>query len=283
MTGTGVNMNSNTVIVFDYSGTLSLDTVLFARPGTLTEHLAGSGLSRLGLHDPEIYWSRVVNPTWDVASTSRNGYARHLFSQARKIAAPEIPDREIVESVEGFIRRYMENSRIDPGWEPVLKKLSRDPAVTVVIATDHYAEATPFILKYLEELGLTGVKICDAAAGASLCVANSADVGAVKAQRIFWDTVKSCLSLERVERLLIVDDFGVNESDAGTYSDSEKVRGRKRSTIQLLQEVFDARVDVFEFIPGTSDHAAAGNDRLRRDFDSLVVKASAYIERFIRT
>ena len=60
-------MLAKKLIIFDYSGTLSLESTLFGRPDYLMKQLKESGLMDLGVTSPTIFWEQIVNPTWAAA------------------------------------------------------------------------------------------------------------------------------------------------------------------------------------------------------------------------
>ena len=64
------------LVIFDYSGTLSLESTLFARPDFLMKQLKESGLANLGIESPETFWGEIVNPTWQRGSTTSVGYKK---------------------------------------------------------------------------------------------------------------------------------------------------------------------------------------------------------------
>ncbi|MBE0555684.1 MAG: hypothetical protein IH628_00495, partial [Proteobacteria bacterium] len=61
----------DTVLIFDYSGTLSLEMPRFARAENLRRALAETGLAAVGVTGPEIFWDEIVNPTWVEGSTTQ--------------------------------------------------------------------------------------------------------------------------------------------------------------------------------------------------------------------
>ena len=74
-------MLSEKLIIFDYSGTLSLEASLFARPDNLMKELEESGLKEFGIESPEIFWEQLVNPTWTEGSTTLVSYKKVLENQ----------------------------------------------------------------------------------------------------------------------------------------------------------------------------------------------------------
>ena len=85
----------SSLVIFDYSGTLSLEAPCFGRPENLGPALAESGLSGLGV-SPENFWERIVNPTWEEGSTTAIGYQRLLAARIGALGlAPGVPEAEI--------------------------------------------------------------------------------------------------------------------------------------------------------------------------------------------
>jgi len=54
--------HQDTLLIFDYSGTLSLEAPRFGQPENLPRALAETGLAALGVTSPEIFWGQIVNP-----------------------------------------------------------------------------------------------------------------------------------------------------------------------------------------------------------------------------
>ena len=170
-------------VIFDYSGTLSLDAVTFGRSERLMVELAASGLAGLGVQSTDFFWNEIVGPTWHEGSTTSIGYRRVLEKRLQELfhIPPDSKSHGVMKSaVSRFVARYFESCRIDPRWLPLLSRLNEDPAIKVVIATDHYREATNTIIKELAGLHIGASALNDVE---SLCmiptffVANSADLG----------------------------------------------------------------------------------------------------------
>lgn len=267
------------LVIFDYSGTLSLESTLFARPDHLMENLKNSGLMDLGIETAEIFWEQIVNFTWQEGSTTTAGYKKVMEDRIRDIQyqnMSSIPRDRISDATAYFVDRYLSRSRIDPRWQPILRALHRDPFVRVIIATDHYAEATGYILRFLHELQIQAVAAKNAFANpdyAGVVVACSADLGVHKDDSRFWDILKTGLNLSEIHCVLLIDDFGYNEQKGDRYGTREKVEQRKNDTIKLLQEVFSAQVTIVTFIMGVN-----GEDK---DFDELLIQTSATIDHYL--
>ena len=240
------------LVIFDYSGTLSLEAPRFGQPANLVRALAESGLFSLGVTTPEIFWEEIVGPTWIEGSTTAIGYKRVMAERIEALGlAPCATDAEITAAASRFVARYLDHSWIDPHWRPILEKLTGYPGAAVVIATDHYAEATETIIRYLHSWDITVQKAKDGAGGnrwlSLFSVANSADIGFWKADRRFWEVLKSRFSLGAVRSVLIIDDFGFNEEQGDSYGEWARIEGRQEKTFTILGEVFQAGVEVIPF------------------------------------
>ena len=275
------------LVIFDYSGTLSLEAPRFGRPANLVRALAESGLFSLGVTTPEIFWEEIVGPTWIEGSTTAIGYKRIMAERIAALGlAPGATGAEITAAASRFVDRYLDHSRMDPHWRPLLEKLTGYPGAAVVIATDHYAEATETIIRYLHSWDIPARKTgeeaeprfpagngrrslfgqrhttTDEKGGTApdssvknrepsplfpFFVANSADIGFWKADRRFWEVLKSRFSLETVRSVLIIDDFGFNEEQGDSYGEWARIGARQEKTFTVLGEVFQAGVEVIPF------------------------------------
>lgn len=233
------------LVIFDYSGTLSLEAPQFGRPANLVRAFAESGLSALGVTTPKIFWEGIVVPTWIEGSTTARGYKRVLAERIDALGlAPGETGAQIAAAASRFVDRYLDHSRIDPHWRPILENLSVHPGTAIVIATDHYAEATETIIRYLRSWNLPARK-AEAWGGENgrpslFSVANSADIGFWKADRRFWEVLKSRLPLETVRAALIIDDFGFNEEQGDSDGEWAGVAARQEKTVAVLEGVFHA-------------------------------------------
>jgi len=238
------------LVIIDYCGTLSLEASRFGRPENLVRVLQESGLAALGVSTPEAFWNEIVDPTWVEGSTTAIGYTRVMADRiaSRGFASAASPG-EIEAAASRFVALYLESSRIDPHWRPVLARLCRHPAAITVVATDHYAEATETIAGYLDSWGI------------SFFIANSADLGFWKQDRRFWEILKSQLAPASVRRILLIDDFGFNEAPGDSYGERAKVLARREKTVANIEESFRALVEGVPFelpgVDGGSDEAAA--------------------------
>lgn len=270
------------MVIFDYSGTLSLEAPRFGRPENLVRALEESGLAALGVATPESFWENIVNPTWIEGSTTAIGYTRIMTERIAALRlAPAAPISEMEAAASRFVAAYLAASRIDLHWRPVLARLSRHPAALTVIATDHYAEATGQITGYLDSWGISSRKFGQGEESPSLpasgfFVANSADLGVWKADRRFWEILRSRISLTSpLRRILLIDDFGVNEEAGDSYGARAKVLARQEKTIANLKETFRAVVGVAPFyLPGEDRESEEAGAR-------LIAETAALIDEFL--
>jgi len=249
----GRSVMSRLVTVLDYSGTLSLEAVAFAKNDVLERQLHLSGLADFGVASPEVFWNTVVAPTWEKGSRTPIGYRRLMVSKiseewtaSRKDASLAALDR----AAGIFVAKYFSHSRIDPSWRPLLRELYNHPLITTVVATDHYAEATEAIKSQFQDMQMKAVSLPAGAAESMGCflIANSADLGYHKDQEEFWVRVREQTSWKPGDRLLLVDDFGANEVAGDHYGQEARVAVRRQRTMELLTKVFEGRVEVMPFI-----------------------------------
>ncbi len=250
-----------TLVVFDYSGTLSLAAVAFGRPDRLREQFDASGLAAFGIASPEVFWDEVVGPTWTEGSTTPVGYRGVMARRVRErcgVHPGDPADDRIRAAVSRFVGAYLGQSRIDLRWQPLLNALASNPDVQILVATDHYAEATDYIVGYLRDRGLAARAIRDVPeappAPARILVANSADLGAPKAALAFWEQSRALLPAQ-MDRVILIDDFGFNEQPGDSYGARQKVAERMAKTAFLLEEVFGVAVEV-EVLPFLIDPGA---------------------------
>ncbi len=278
-------MAGRSLIIFDYSGTLSTRSVLFGRPARLREELFRSGLAALGVEEPAVYWESVVGSTWRRGSTTPCGY-RVLMEEAVAALQPQPVSARmrgrIAYSVDAFVEQYFLASSLDLRWRPLVDALVRDPAVQLVVATDHYAEATGAIIAGLGEWSISAVavwEIWSCVQPGCVVVANSSDLGVLKADPAYWEMLKRVIELEDLCSVIVVDDFGSNEWREDRYSDEADVAARREQTVALLGDAFAAPVETIPFlIPGGDDGddmTAAQDDRS----GPVIAAVSAEIQR----
>jgi hypothetical protein len=280
-------MEKKKLILIDYSGTLSISSVRFGRSDVLTEELRQTGLADYGVTSPEIFWSDIVGPTWHEASTTGMTYAEAIRRKVRARAPGTIKDSAISDAVFRFVESYMTNSRIDPLWSPVLQKIASGFAGTAVVATDHYAEATGYIARHFGEIGIDAVPCMDSSHVGlrkhAFIIANSADMGAHKSEKKFWELLASRCAPGGVRNILLVDDFGFNEQEGDAFGMVEAVTARKMRTGQLLEEVYSAPVTVVFFgMEEDGAHGASKGQKRYERFGAWVASAKTVIEGFIK-
>jgi hypothetical protein len=260
-----------TLVVLDFSGTLSLDAVRFAAPDRIAAELRDAGLWSLGIDSVPLFWDRVIHPSWQRGSTTSTGYLTVLADAVAEVLRTRRDDvaRETIERCVGaFAVRYFACSTIAPQWRGYLKRLAVHDATTLVVATDHYAEATAHISAELATLGITSAPVAGGAAEEPrIAVANSADLGCHKTSTRYWQTVARALGRHprvraatqsrsvgepasgdlTVSRLVLIDDFGANEAFGDTYADPARVARRHAGASTVLSEVFAVDPDVYPF------------------------------------
>jgi hypothetical protein len=270
------------LLILDFAGTLSLETVLFGRRGNLEKELAKSGLAGLGVRGAGLFWNELVLPGWEEGSRTARGYAAVLaerlrvFTRARGIPAPE---KTIRAAARAFARAYFEASPISGVWKKTLTALAAAPDSLTLIATDHYADAGRRIQSLLAAWGIEALVLPQtpppAKGGRPFLIANSADFGAHKAEAPFWQAVRAALGRD-FSCIRLVDDFGFNENTAGAYGGPAKARARQERTGAAILAAFGLAPGVFPFFlenPAQEDEAA-----LRRAFEGLARQAQSYIE-----
>lgn len=321
--GSGQEPRAKRLIMLDFAGTLSLQTVIFGRKERLERALQSSGLDLLGFGEPSRFWEELVFPTWEEGALTTKGYAGVLtqriqeltfqaplsqrrtkplkvrslrITRIRKRVKPIQGIRELVGNKPGasqqcgfigevahrFVQLYYRHSRIDPGWKPFFQ----DAQDTILIATDHYAECTPFLCRFLyhwgircrpiqrllngkedaEESGEAGPETgraslpvstrCLSSAGARspragttlpVYIANSAYLGGWKKDPSFWEGVDRELRLRDFQHIFVIDDFGYNEHRGDPYAESIRVEKRRDSLLRCLTSLGATQVEVFPF------------------------------------
>jgi hypothetical protein len=249
------------LVILDYCGTLSMGAPDFGRRKNLASALEKSGLSTFGIADVETFWRKVASPTWDEGGRTSIGYA-NLIARSVAVLNPDLSANnvEIREAALRFVALYMDHSPIDSAWRSLLEALYAWRDVFVVVATDHYAEATPMIRSCLERWNietrqvkrgssfLKGKRTSDVRAASPFFVANSADLGCLKMERCFWEALKAGLPNEHFREIAVVDDFGANEAEEDPYGESARVSERRSKMETLLGDVFESKVEMFPFI-----------------------------------
>jgi phosphoglycolate phosphatase-like HAD superfamily hydrolase len=232
-------------VVLDWSGTLSPGAVAFGEPETLRRALQEAGLP---LQDPERFWAEVVVPTWPEGSTTSIGYARLI---ARQLARREGKEAEegYLEAARRFVQMYLEASAPDAGWKSILDLLLHH-AVRLLVATDHYAEATEAFARHLQAWGY-GVEVLRPQASPAVAearnvirLANSADLGAPKDSPRFWARLRRLLP-DRPARVWVIDDFGANERAEDPYT--REAQRRQQRMLEAIAQSWRVPVEGFAF------------------------------------
>lgn len=239
------------LVVLDFSGTLSPDAVRFAAPDRIVEELRRAGLWELGIDSTALFWEQVIDPSWHEGSTTTTSYLAVLSDAVAEVLRTRDRDvaREIIERCVGaFAVRYFACSTIAPQWRGYLTRVIGRGDTTVVVATDHYAEATAHIGAELATLGIASAPISDSLTDEPrVAVANSADLGCHKATARYWQAIGRTLGPHPVSCLVLIDDFGANEATGDTYADPAQVARRHAGASALLSEVFAVDPDVYPF------------------------------------
>jgi hypothetical protein len=244
-------MTEAALAVLDFSGTLSIDAVRFAAPDRIAAELQRAGLWSLGLDSPALFWEQVIDPTWVEGSTTTKGYLAVLSDAVAEVLRTRGRDvrHETIERCSGaFAARYFACSTIAPQWRRYLRHvIDRDDA-TVVVATDHYPEATAHISAELTRLSIPNTPVLEGRTGvARAAIANSADLGCHKASARYWQVVARALHLTALSHVVVIDDFGANEAAGAAYADPERVARRRAGASTLLSDVFALEPEVFAF------------------------------------
>lgn len=279
------------IVIFDYSGTLSLEAPRFAGPDRLEKALRQSGLFSLGVTTPAFFWEQIVDPTWVEGSTTAIGYKKVMAARmGALVPSPDALRDEITEAVSRFVDDYFDRSGIDPAWRPILERLSAHPETATVIATDHYAEATETIVRNLLSWNIPAQKAGEESGpcrltgegaglphgqGSPFGIANSADIGFWKADPRFWECLKRQLPPGKNRSVLIVDDFGFNEEQGDRYGESVRVEARQRETLAVLEKTFEAAVEVIPFFLTGEERGGNGKGAAK------IVETARRIEQFL--
>ncbi len=276
---TGTNIRN--LVIIDFAGTLSLDTVLFSRDEMISRALDESGLTKLGVTDPGIFWNEVIGPTWEQGSTTNKGYVDILSRQIKeKISDPEKSqsDPVIKEAVSKFTQKYFAHSQIDPNWKPVFDYLINNNKAQVVVATDHYTEATNHIASELEKMGFKANPVYRETVKQKINIANSADLGFNKSAPLFWSALRKSLESTRFNWIIIIDDFGFNEQEEKIYGGKDKAHSRRDKTIAILKNVFQGELASFPFFLEYEGNSIVS---LKHDYRRLIEQAHTFIKKHL--
>ncbi len=274
------NLQRRNLVIFDYSGTLSLGAVLFGKDKTISQALKNSGLAALGVQKPEVFWTELVEPTWEEGSTTKKGYTTVLTDRAAKLldSGESKPDRtRIREAVSHFVDAYLSYSLIDPRWEPALQFLNSRSDTDIVIATDHYAETTEHIINELYKIGIKAAPLDRALRQEKFFIANSADLACHKSNPKFWYTLKDFLGPGHYNQILLLDDFGFNEQE-DFYGGKTKALKRREMVTATIKEIFAAELKTFSFF---LEHSHQDGEGLSRAYLELIENARSFLETHI--
>jgi hypothetical protein len=269
------------MMIFDYSGTLSRDASLFAKPDNLMKHLEASGLGALKIESPSIFWEQLVNPTWHEGSTTSAGYRKVMRERLQTILCgvkSTAATSQIDDAVTSFVDSYFRHSHIDRQWTQALRLLSENPSVITIIATDHYAEATDCIRHFLHGCDIQAISATEGFSCRErhpFIVANSADLGVHKVDPRFWELLKSKFNLQSIRCILMVDDFGYHEQKADRYADRENVEARRYETVGMLNSVFQSEIEVVPFMVKDGDLSTYSL------YANLIMEVTSTIARFL--
>ena len=279
--------NTVNLIIFDFSGTLSLGAVEFGKAENLVPALKRSGLAALGITSEIFFWNEIVYPTWVEGSTTTRGYQAVLVERINALGLhvpgdPQ-PFLSIQKAVSLLLDEYFDQCRIDARWRRLLEDLRDNPAVQVVIATDHYAEATPLIVGRLADWHIEARALSEAVPGVKnfFLIANSADLGVHKADVRFWRRIRDKLAGKGRCRVLLVDDFGANEDSSDPYGDSARVLARQEDTERVLRAVFSDGVDIHPFIVAQAEIKAPDEADEDNFYGLHISRAAAHVRAFI--
>jgi hypothetical protein len=271
------------MLVMDYSGTLSLQSTFFGCKENLIRELQYSGLSKMGVDSADKYWSEIVFPTWKEGSTTSVGLKRLIFDRVNLLTKHRSPEDELWACASRFVDRYLSASIIDPAWKNFLQTTLDQSDTLMVVATDHYAEATAHIISQLNTLDIEGVTTFQSSWEHQVLVANSADMGHVKASPGFWEALKKALDLGPFSKILILDDFGYNEQASDEYASPDKITQRIQQTVEGISTVFNAHASAFPFfVQRTTNDSlkASAKNSIENSFRVLIKQAEDYTQTF---
>ncbi len=271
------NIDRSTLVIFDFSGTLSLGAVLFGKDKTIRQALHNSGLDDLGINDLETLWNELVEPTWEEGSTTQRGYVEVLTEQVERYLSKSGHKPEpgkIREAASHFVNSYFSYSLVDPRWAPAFEFLNSRKDTDTVIATDHYAEATGHIINELFKIDLKAAPLDQALRQERFFVATSADLGYHKSTKIFWDILGAFLGPGLYKQILLVDDFGFNEQE-DFYGGKTKALDRRKKVTATLKEVFQTTLHTFPFF---LEHSHKNSEGLSQSYLELIEKAHLFLK-----
>jgi hypothetical protein len=262
-------MTAAILIALDYSGTLSAGAVAFARGDRLRAALASSGLAAFGIDTPERYWQEVVDATWITASLMPRPFARFIAERVMQAAPADagLTEGELLPAARRFVADYLRASAVSPAWLPLLDRLCRLDDARVIVATDHYSEATPAIIGHLTEAGFPSAPC--GGPPAPIQVANSADLGYHKIRAEFWRKAADATAPDAAS-IIVVDDFGAAEAGVSSYAAKDAVARRRRLTSRALRAAGGWKIFIHPFAPDHfATHSAAVAAAERAVFEAV--------------
>jgi len=283
-------MKKEKLILFDFSGTLSIEAVNFGQRETLSSYLEKSGLTELGVASETFFWNEIVIPTWLEGSTTRRGYINILTDRITTLCPDNRKSNSqtngsVKKAVSRFMAFYFDCCLIDAAWKNMLQSLQNDSLIQVAIVTDHYGEATPMIIKRMADWDIKVIPLEKATKDTEnpLIIANSADVGFHKIDCRFWYAFHDQLFLPDNQdiKVLLIDDFGANEAIGDQYGNHAQVTTRREKTGQALEEVFGKSVDIYPFMLKFLKNDPPNPEKKKELYCSLVENALSYIQDFI--
>lgn len=229
----------STAVILDYSGTICTEAPRLAIPERLDKALEKSGLKDMGL-DVFSYWSKVVFPFWEQAKTGKLSLADCI----KKALAEGVNHRSSV-CAQRFVSIFMSKLFPHKEWVDVLKRFI-EKSIKVIIATEHYQEATEAIQTHLIENSILSAIYPHKAQCTIVC---SASVGYGKKEREFWDAVKDAAG--KSERIIYADDFNLNEAEFVFEKHREKNAHLKEmihDTSIFLANMGAKEIELFPFV-----------------------------------
>jgi hypothetical protein len=110
-------------------------------------------------------------------------------------------------------------------------------------------------------------------------IVNSANLGVHKVTLRFWEVLKNVLSLEGIKEVVIVDDFGFNETSGDAYAVLAKVDKRKFLTEALLKDAFSVPVHTVSCMIEELLEECESYDREKNIADSILRVSTAITDR----
>jgi hypothetical protein len=279
-----IGTKPSTLVIIDYSGTLSLKAPLFGREELLIDELKKTGFTEFGIRNGSDFWDLIINPTWETASTSSIGYSQVIFEQVckiRQIQPGSKSEGAIQKAARRLIGDYYAYAAIAPEWENLFKGLDKCPGVMVTVATDHYTETSVHILRQLESLGSTGCPALQTGSNSAVKVANSADLGFPKGQKGFWERLKAVQDLKSITNVVVLEDFGFNEEPTDIYAQEKTPLQRSKDLTVTLTDVFNAPVSTFQFFLTGYKNPKLDETSLWIEYKQLINDATAFILRSV--